>query len=91
MATLSWYRARLRAMSLAEIALHARKIFRQWTDARGVHEWTGPALEPLGEFPQLPSPEAAPEALRLAPDALPADSAAHSRKDFTQHQRLAPG
>src|SRR3954464_7173003 len=42
------------------------------------------------EFPMTKSPRAvAREALQLAQEALPAYSAARSRKDFTQHQLFA--
>jgi len=66
MSKLAWYWHRLRAMSLAEMALHARKKIRQWADARHLPDWSALNLEPGGAFPRLPKPEDAPQVLREA-------------------------
>jgi len=66
MASLSWYWHRLRAMSATEIALHARKKFRQKVDARRERDWGSIKLESSGAFPKLPPPQDAPQALREA-------------------------
>ena len=66
MSKLNWYWHRLRAMSAGEIALHARKKFRQFTDARWLPDWSGAKLEGSGAFPKLPKPEDAPAVLREA-------------------------
>ena len=63
---LQWWWHRLRAMSLAEMALHARKKWWQRADARGGRDWTRVRLEGLGAYPKLPPPEQAPEELRAA-------------------------
>jgi hypothetical protein len=66
MAALSWYWHRLRAMSLGEMAQHARKKFFQFVDARRQPNWNAVPLEAAEAFPQLPKPEEAPAALRAA-------------------------
>ena len=66
MSKLTWYWHRLRAMSAVEMALHARKKFRQFADARGLPDWTSVKLECSGAFPKLPKPEDAPPMLREA-------------------------
>ena len=65
MSKAAWYWHRLRAMSLDEMLLHARKRWRQKADARP-REWPELALESTGACPRLPKPEDAPEALRAA-------------------------
>jgi hypothetical protein len=66
MSRLTWYWHRLRAMSAAEMALHARKKLRQRRDARSLPDW--PVVDPAltNAYPQLPDPAQAPEALRQA-------------------------
>ena len=53
-------------MSLAEMALHARKKWRQRVDARGGRDWMRVRLEGVGAFPKLPAKAEAPEELRAA-------------------------
>src|SRR5437870_9250283 len=66
MSKLSWYWHRLRAMSAEEMALHARKKLRQFSDARRLSDWGAPGLEASGSFPPLPIPGKAPTELREA-------------------------
>ncbi len=66
MASISWYLHRLRAMSAGEMALHARKKFRQFIDARRERDWSAVKLDGSGAFPRLPKAEEAPEVLREA-------------------------
>mgnify|MGYP001276997343 CR=1 FL=1 len=66
MSKLGWYWHRLRAMSLAEMALHARKKLRQFADARRLPDWGALDLEAPGSFPVLPPPDKAPAGLREA-------------------------
>jgi hypothetical protein len=66
MTKLAWYWHRLRAMNAGEMALHARKKFRQFIDARRERDWGGIKLEGSGAFPKIPPPSAAPEELRAA-------------------------
>jgi hypothetical protein len=66
MPTLSWYWHRLRAMGPGEIALQARKKWRQLSDARRAWDFSGVKLECSGAFPKLPKPEDAPDVLREA-------------------------
>lgn len=66
MSKLSWYWHRLRAMSVAEIALHGRKKLRQFVDARRERDWGAVKLESSGDFPKLPPPQNAPRELREA-------------------------
>src|SRR5437016_3576415 len=61
---LSWYWHRLRAMSPAEMAGHARKKYYQFVDGRQKRPWTSVQLENGGTFPRLPDPAAAPAVLR---------------------------
>ena len=65
MSKAAWYWHRLRAMSLGEMLLHARKRWRQKTDARP-QDWPDLTLDPTGAFPHLPKREDAPVALREA-------------------------
>ena len=53
-----------------EMALHARKKFRQRADARRLPDWSALKLESVGDFPKLPKREDAPPVLR---DALQRD------------------
>lgn len=53
-------------MSPAEMARHARKKFRQFTDARRERDWASVKLDTSGAFPVLPKPADAPEILRAA-------------------------
>ena len=71
MPTLFWYWHRLRAMSASEVALQARRKWRQFGDARRVWDFSAVKLDCSGVFPKLPKPEDAPEALR---DALKRDT-----------------
>src|ERR1043166_3807097 len=66
-----WYWQRLRAMSPGEVALRARKKFREIADARRPGEWGAVKLDCSGVFPRLPRPEDAPAILR---EALKADA-----------------
>jgi hypothetical protein len=66
MSKLTWYWHRLRAMSPTEMALHARKKLRQFTDDRCKRDWTTTKLECSGAFPKLPPPDKAPQILREA-------------------------
>ncbi len=66
MKDLGWYWHRLRAMSLAEMVLHARKKLRQRSDARGLPDWTGAALQASAGFPYVPNAEEAPASLHQA-------------------------
>ena len=66
MGTLSWYWHRARAMTPAEVGLHARKRLRQLTDSRRTWDSTRPDFECTGAFPRLPRPEDAPAGLREA-------------------------
>ena len=54
MPTLSWYWHRLRAMSPGEVALHARKKWRQFRDARRAWNASTVELECSSAFPKLP-------------------------------------
>lgn len=65
MSKLGWYWHRLRAMSLGEMLLHARKKLRQSADAKRT-SWPEVDLSSPGAFPKLPKPEDAPEVLREA-------------------------
>jgi hypothetical protein len=66
MSKLSWYWHRLRAMSAAEIALHARKKARQFVDARRERDWGSVKLESGVGFPKIPAAGDAPQVLREA-------------------------
>ncbi len=66
MSNLSWYWHRLRAMSPAEMALHARKKLRQLADARRLPDWGTLSLEASGGFPVPPRPDKAPVELQEA-------------------------
>jgi hypothetical protein len=66
MSQLAWYWHRLRAMTPAEMALHARKKLRQVRDARARGAWEAQELNATGAFPVLPDREQAPESLRRA-------------------------
>jgi hypothetical protein len=66
MGSLSWYWYRWRAMSPGEMALHVRKKFRQFVDARRRWDFTDLKLEGSGAFPKLPKAEDAPAVLREA-------------------------
>ncbi len=66
MSKLAWYWHRLRAMSATEMALHARKKFRQFTDARRERDWCGSKLESRGAFPRIPPASDAPAELHEA-------------------------
>lgn len=48
------------------MARHARKKFRQFTDARRERDWASVKLDTSGVFPVLPKPADAPEILRAA-------------------------
>jgi len=65
MSKLTWYWHRLRAMSLREMLLHARKKLRQAADTKRT-SWPEVDLACSGAFPKLPKPEDAPEVLREA-------------------------
>ena len=65
MSRLSWYWHRLRAMTFGEMTLHARKKWRQASDAKRT-SWPAVDLTCAGAFPKLPKPEDAPEVLREA-------------------------
>lgn len=65
MSKLGWYWHRLRAMSLSEMLLHARKKLRQSADAKRT-SWPEVDLSSPGVFPKLPKPEDAPDVLREA-------------------------
>ena len=64
MKDLAWYWYRLRAMSPTEMALHARKKWRQRQDRTGFCGEFEAALEPRSSFPLPPDPSLAPQALR---------------------------
>ena len=66
MSKLNWYWHRLRAMSPVEMALRARKKWRQFADARRLPDWRQFPLEASGAFPPLPPPGKAPAKLRDA-------------------------
>ncbi|MFN0068455.1 MAG: heparinase II/III family protein [Limisphaerales bacterium] len=64
---LRWYVHRLRAMSGDELRAHLRRRLHQRADRRRLPDWSGFAGEPApGRWPQLPSTDAAPPALREA-------------------------
>ena len=54
MSKLAWYWHRLRAMSVGEMALHARKKLRQAADAKRT-SWPEVDLACSGAFPKLAS------------------------------------
>src|SRR4051812_14896558 len=66
MSRLSWYWHRLRAMSVSEMALHARKKVRQFTDGRRQFSGSHLNLAEARPFFRLPKAEDAPPALREA-------------------------
>jgi hypothetical protein len=70
MSQFAWYWHRLRAMTPAEVVLHARKKLRQFADARFQCDWQSDwqkwEMKASSAFPPLPYPGKAPEVLREA-------------------------
>jgi len=66
MSALSWYWHRLRAMSVPEMALHARKKLRAFSDARRPVDWSRVVIGRGEGFPKLPPASDAPLVLREA-------------------------
>jgi hypothetical protein len=61
---IKWYWHRLRAMTVSEMLLRARKKARQRADMRGPRDWPDLELQSGSTFPALPNPAEAPPMVR---------------------------
>lgn len=66
MSRLAWYWHRLAAMGPGEIAQRIREKGVRLVDAHKQRDWTSVPITTLGQYPALPAPKEAPDALRQA-------------------------